>query len=128
MWPGVNKPSKRDQEVAALFYGALEVVDSTLTSLYGVPQEDAARLEQELFAWFDRLSRRPSSPESVRALRPHLISMTCKVGHVYWMGKADVERPRDEAVRRSLALGPEIIAVELENRLNSRADDGGVGH
>jgi hypothetical protein len=115
----VDKPPKRDQAVAALFERALEVIDSTLTSLYGVPNADASQLEQELFEWFSRLARRPSSPDSVRALRPHLISMACKVGHVYWMGKPVAEQPKNETVRRSLALGPEIIAVELEARLTS---------
>jgi len=41
--------------------------------------------------------------------------MTCKVGHVFWSAHLG-EEPKDERVRRVLALGPEVIAIELEKR------------
>jgi hypothetical protein len=103
--------------VSALFRESLNVIDSTLMNLYGVPREDAKRLEEELLNWFDRFARRPGTSESIKNLRPHLISMACKIGHIYWFGKPANEQPQDENAKRSLALGPEIIAIEIEGRL-----------
>jgi|SRR5215813_5632091 len=106
----------RERRVRSIISTASRLIESTLTHDYGVPQDEAVRLEEELFTWFDRLSRRPGVPESLRVLRSHLISMTCKVGHVYWSGRVG-ENPSDERVKRSLALGPEIIAIEIEKQL-----------
>ena len=109
----MDKVYSRDARVSSILSGTSRLIESTLTLDYGVPREEALRLEQELFVWFDRLARRPGVPESQKGLRSHLISMTCKVGHIYWCGRiGDV--PTDERVKRSLALGPEIIAIELE--------------
>ena len=105
----------RERRVHSIISKTSKLIESTLVSDYGVPREEARRLEQELFLWFDRLSRRPGVPESRRVLRSHLISMTCKVGHVFWSAHLG-EEPKDERVRRVLALGPEVIAIELEKR------------
>jgi hypothetical protein len=107
----------RERRVRSIISKASRLIESTLVTDYAVPREEALRLEQELFTWFDRLSRRPGVPASSRTLRSHLISMTCKVGHVYWSGRLD-EIPGDERVKRNLALGPEIIAIELEKRID----------
>jgi hypothetical protein len=106
----------RGSRVSSIISRTTLLIETALTLEYGVPWEEAQRLEHELFVWFDRLSRRPGVPESQRALRSHLISMTCKIGHIYWSGRVG-EEPSNERVRRSLALGPEIIAVELEKRV-----------
>jgi len=120
----MDKVYSKDPRVSSILSGTSRLVESALTVDYGVPREEALRLEQELFVWFDRLSRRPGVPESQRGLRSHLISMTCKVGHVYWCGRiGDV--PTDERVKRSLALGPEIIAIELEKRVETLEDPNG---
>jgi hypothetical protein len=116
-----SNPS-RDRQVRSIISKASRLIESTLLADYGVPREEASRLQEELFTWFDRLSRRPGVPESSRALRSHLISMTCKVGHVYWSSKLE-EVPADDRVKRVLALGPEIIAIELEKRFES-TDEG----
>ena len=108
----------RERRVRSIISRASELIESTLTQDYGVPREEAGRLEEELFTWFDRLSRRPGVPESRKMLQSHLISMTCKVGHVYWSGRVG-ESPADERVRRALALGPEIIAIEVEKQLDA---------
>jgi hypothetical protein len=47
-------------------------------------------------------------------LKPHLIMMACQAAHVYWSGKLSGVTPVNEDVRRSLTLGPQQIAVELE--------------
>jgi hypothetical protein len=106
----------RSGRVQRIISKASKLIESTLTSDYGVPKDEALRLEGELFTWFDRLSRRPGVPDSARTLRSHLISMTCKVGHIYWAGRIG-EKPTDERVKRALALGPEIIAIELEKSI-----------
>lgn len=121
----LNSSSDRNRLVASLFRDSLEVIHSTLVSLYGVPSDDATRLEEELLAWFDRFARRPGTLESLPGLRPHLVSMACKIGHVYWSGKTESEQPRDESARRSLALGPEIIAIEIESRLGVSPEGNG---
>jgi len=40
--------------------------------------------------------------------------MACHAGHVYWSGKPTEETPKEGSVRRSLSLGPQRIAIELE--------------
>jgi len=109
-----------DRRIRSIVSKASRLIESTLLTDYGVPREEALRLEEELFIWFDRLSRRPGVPDSTKALRSHLISMTCKVGHVYWCGRPEV--PADERVKRALALGPEIIAIELEKRIDATGE------
>jgi len=114
----MDSSSSRESRVRSIISDASKLIESTLVVDYGVPQAEALQLEQELFTWFDRLSRRPGVPDTRRGLCSHLLSMTCKVGHVYWSGRPG-EEPRDERVRRALALGPEIIAIELERRIGS---------
>jgi hypothetical protein len=46
--------------------------------------------------------------------------MTCKVAHVYWVAKSESELPKNEMLRRTLALGPEIIASELEKEIEDQ--------
>jgi hypothetical protein len=116
----LGNESFRDEEISSVFAGAFGVIDSTLVSHYRVPKEDAARLEQELFKWFHRFSRRPGSPDSIKALRPHLLLMACQAGHVYWIGKLDGRAASDDHINRALALGPQEIAIELEKNIEDR--------
>jgi hypothetical protein len=116
----LDKESLRDEEISAVFTRAYGVIDSTLVSHYRVPKEDAARLEQELFKWFHRFSRRPGSPHSIKALRPHLLLMACQAGHVYWIGRLDGGVTADEHIHRTLTLGPQEIAIELEKHIEDR--------
>jgi hypothetical protein len=114
-----NDRSRADK-VRSILRGTARVVESTLLSYYALPTEEAHKIEEELFLWFERLSRRPGVPDSFRALRTHLLSMTCKVAHVYWFGKTSSELPKNEMLRRTLALGPEIIASELEKDIEAQ--------
>lgn len=119
----MDKESLRDEEISAVFTRAYGVIDSTLVSHYRVPKEDAARLEQELFKWFHRFSRRPGSPMSIKALRPHLLLMACQAGHVYWIAKLEGEAASDEHIHRTLTLGPQEIAIELEKHIQDRESE-----
>lgn len=112
----LEKNGSGEEELRAVVRQALGVVETTLRTHYRLPPEDAAQLEREVLEWFDRLSRRPGSPSSPTLLRLQLVSMTCKIGHVYWVGKLGGNQPHDEHVRRTLTLGPEIVAIELERQ------------
>jgi hypothetical protein len=112
----MDRNGPTDKTVDLIIASDARYIEMTLVSDYGLPREEAARLTKELCEWFDRLARRPGTPAAHQSLRYQLISMTCKVGHVYWTGKG-VEQPSNETVRRTLALGPEIIAFEVEKRL-----------
>lgn len=114
----------RAQTVRSILANTAGVVESTLVSYYALPVEEAQKLEEELFLWFERLSRRPGVPETFQGLRNHLISMTCKVAHVYWVGRSDSGLPENEMLRRTLALGPDVIAIELERQIEDQDDKG----
>ncbi|MGH9365812.1 MAG: hypothetical protein ACRD1B_11200 [Thermoanaerobaculia bacterium] len=43
--------------------------------------------------------------------------MACKVGHVYWTGKPAADVPDHVRIDRALTLGPEIIAIEVEKKI-----------
>lgn len=116
---GENPP--REQAVRIILGKSSSLIHSMLVSDYGVPADEAARLTAEICEWFDRLARRPGSPASISGLRYQLISMTCKIGHVYWSGRVSGP-PTNETVRRTLALGPEIIAFELDKRFEEAGD------
>lgn len=117
-----TSPSIRDEQLRSIFAQVAPQIDSALVSRYGLPRQGADRVQQELFAWFHRLCRRPGAPASAQFLRPQLISMACRFGHIYWAARAEGEHPNNEAVRRSLSLGPELVAVEIENAIGSRDD------
>lgn len=114
----LEKNGSDEEGLRTIVRQALGVVETTLRTHYCVPPDDAAQLERELLEWFDRLSRRPGSPSSPALLRLQLVSMTCKIGHVYWVGKLGGNEPQNEHVRRTLTLGPEIVALELERQFS----------
>jgi hypothetical protein len=112
-----------DDEIRTVLEETLPLVESALLSHYRLPRDDASHLERELLEWFDRLRRRPGTPRSADLLKAQLISMTCKVGHVYWAGKLGPKDPQDESLKRTLALGPEIIAIEIEQGIHRERTD-----
>jgi len=114
-----NLPN-RDEEIRSVFAQVAPQIDIVLISRYTLPRQEAQRIEQELFAWFHRLCRRSGAPISAHLLRPQLISMACKVGHIYWSGRGQAGEGLDDAVRRSLALGPELVAIEIEKGIGER--------
>lgn len=113
-------PTNRREEIDRIFGHALPLIDSALSGQYRLSQEDAMEVEQSLYQWFHGFARRPGSPKSADGLRPHLLLMACQAGHVYWSGKVVEESPKDESVKRSLALGPQQIAIEVETVVKRR--------
>jgi hypothetical protein len=113
----------RDEEIALVFARVLETIDTALTSLYGVPREDATKIEQGLLDWFRRYARRPGSSRPANSLRTDLMMMACRAGHVYSVAQIDQHLPQSDVRERSLALGPEVIANELLEGLEKRDRD-----
>lgn len=107
-----------------LVRSAREIIRAALTAVYRVPPADSARLEGELLVWFDRLRRRPGAAPSVAALRMQLVSMACRVAHIYWTGQSGETPPADQRLERTLTLGPDVMAMELEARLAKKGSGG----
>ena len=110
----------RDEEIALVFARVLETMDSALTALYGVPRDDATKIEQGLLDWFRRYARRPGSARPADSLRADLMVMACRAGHVYSVAQFDQVASGSDTRERSLALGPEVIAKELLDSLEKR--------
>jgi hypothetical protein len=115
-----SRSVNRDEEIALVFARALETIDTALISLYGIPREDATKIEQGLLDWFRRYARRPGSARPTNALRTDLIMMACRAGHVYISAQLTDQLPSRDTVERSLTLGPEVIAKELLEAIDQR--------
>src|SRR6185436_6492530 len=78
--------SRRPDEVESVFSRALAVIHSALVSYYRLTDEEARGAEEDLFIWFQRLSRRGGHmPE--RMLRISLLSATCQYGRSFQLWK-----------------------------------------
>ena len=106
--------TNRLKEDEQIFGRARPLIHSALLHQYGLPRTEAREIEECLRDWFQAFIRRPGSPQTADLLKPHLLSMACHAGHVYWSGKPANETPKEGSVRRSLSLGPQRIAIELE--------------
>jgi len=111
-----------NSEAASVFGQLLPLIERALLSNYRLPPREANEVEQRLYDWFQRYCRRTGSrhPES---LRSELLLMACRAGHVYSVSRLEDFLATDERLKRSLTLGPEIIAIEIEKGL-----DKGRGH
>jgi hypothetical protein len=109
------------RKIDQIFGRALPLVESALLQAYRLPPEDAGEMKRCLRDWFHGFARRPGSPSTEEGLMPHLMLMACQAGHVYWAGKLTDSTPADDAVKRSLTLGPYQIAIELESSI--KGDD-----
>jgi hypothetical protein len=112
----MSSQTSRYEELDRVFSRSLRLVDSALIKEYRLSPEEASEVEQSLFVWFRGFGRRPGSPKSAEALRRHLLNMACQAGHVYWSGKLGSSQPNDETLKRTLALGPQQIAIEIEEQ------------
>ena len=102
----------------------LPLIDSALLQHYGLSRSEASEVEDCLRDWFYGFVRRPGTPCTLAQLRPHLLSMACNAGHVYWSGKIGEKVPLEGNVQRSLTLGPQRIAGELEKTQEARENPG----
>ncbi len=118
--------SGRNKEAASVFGQILPLIERALVTNYRLPPREANEVEQRLYDWFQRFCRRPGSrrPES---LRSELLLMACRAGHVYTMSRLEDVLARDERLTRSLELGPEVIAIEIERGIDKPKDPGASG-
>jgi hypothetical protein len=106
-----SNPSNVSSEAVAVFTRIRPLIDTALMRQYRLPSHEAAEVRERLLDWFRRFCQRPGL-RSPGELETELLLMACRAGHVYSTGVAD-DMTRDERVERSLALGPEIIAIEI---------------
>ena len=104
----------------SVFGRVLPLIDRALVSNYRLAPSEARQVEAKLYEWFERFCRRPGSNRSIELLRSELVLMACRAGHVYSLAKID--SAGDDGLQRSLTLGPEVIAIEIENGLSRRDD------
>ncbi len=114
-----------NKEAAAVFGRILPLIEKALLSNYRLPPSEATEVEQKLYEWFQRFCRRPGSVRSSAALRSELLLMACRAGHVYSISKLEDALAADERLKRSLTLGPEVIAIEIEKGLTKPPEGSG---
>jgi hypothetical protein len=110
-----SNPSTVSSEALAVFGRIRPLIDTALMRQYRLPPQEAAEVRERLLDWFRRFCQRPGlrSPEE---LETELLLMACRAGHVYSSSVTD-EVSADHRVQRSLALGPEVIAIEISKGL-----------
>jgi len=116
------EPSGRQSgatELGPIFARTLEALDWALLLHYAIPEKEAAEIRESLIEWFHRYARRPGRSGSLAALQVDLITMACRAGHVYCSSRLAEPRDPNQLVDRSLALGPEIIALEVAKHVAS---------
>lgn len=102
-----------DAEVERLFAGASPLIEATLTQHYRLPPEEALELKLRLRDWFHRFSRRAGSDRGTTALQTELLLMACRAAHVLATSRSE-EPPHDDLLHRTLVLGPEVVAIEIQ--------------
>lgn len=112
--------SGQSREAASVFGQILPLIERALVSNYRLPPKEATEVEQRLYDWFQRFCRRPGSRHP-QSLRSELLLMACRAGHVYSISKLEDLLSTDERLKRSLSLGPEVIALEIERGLAAPA-------
>jgi len=117
-----SEPSSRYVEIDRVFARSLPLIQTALIQEYRLSAQEAADIEQSLLEWFRGFSRRPGSPPSAEALRGHLLSMTCQAGHVYCSGRLGTSAV-DQRLQRALTLGPQQIAIEIEEQAKAKDPD-----
>ena len=115
-------PTEKNKEAVSVFGRVLPLIEKALVSNYRLPPKEASAVEQRLYEWFQRFCRRPGSARPPESLRSELLLMACRAGHVYSVSRLERVLPGDDRLERALTLGPEVIAIEIENGLDRQAD------
>ncbi len=107
----------RSGEVESVFSRTLDVIHSALVSYYRLTNEEAKGAEEDLFVWFQRLSRRGGAGQMpVKLLRISLLSAACQYGRSFQLWKLGGEQSSDLALNEMLAREPDDVAGDLERR------------
>src|SRR4030095_11138007 len=110
--------SRRPGEVESVFSRTLEVIHSTLVSYYRLSDEEATGAEEDLFVWFQRLSRRGGAGHMpVKLLRISLLSAACQYGRSFQIWKLGGAQSSDPHLNELLAREPDEGAGDLHARL-----------
>jgi hypothetical protein len=114
----MEKPSsRRPHEVESVFERTLDVIHSALVSYYRLTDEEARGAEEDLFVWFQRLSRRGGAGQMpVKLLRISLLSAACQYGRSFQLWKLGGEQSPDRALNDLLAREPDDVAGDLDRR------------
>jgi hypothetical protein len=107
------------RELDNVFVRARPLIQSALVGQYGLSREEAADVERNLREWFVRFSKRSGSTQAEHFLEQELLLMACRAGHVYSLSQ---QEGSSEERRRSLVLGPEVIAIEITRRSRESED------
>jgi len=114
----VEKSSpRRPGEVESVFSLTLDVIHSALVTYYRLTEEEARGAEEDLYTWFQRLSRRGGAGQMpARLLRISLLSAACQYGRSFQLWKLGGEQSADRDLNDLLAREPEEVAGDIERR------------
>jgi hypothetical protein len=109
--------SRRPDEVDSVFSRTLEVIHSALVSYYRLSEDEARGAEEDLYIWFQRLSRRGGAGQMpVKLLRVSLLSAACQYGRSFQLWKLGGEQSPDQELANMLAREPDDVASDLDRR------------
>lgn len=112
-----NPSSKRPDEVQSVFALTVDVIHSALVSYYRLSDDEAKGAEEDLFIWFQRLSRRGGAGQMPpKLLRISLLSAACQYGRSFQLWKLGGEQSSDVALNEILAREPDEVAGDLDRR------------
>ena len=111
--------SRRPDEIESVFGLTLDVIHSALVSYYRLTEEEARGAEEDLYIWFQRLSRRGGAGHMPpKLLRISLLSAACQYGRSFQLWKLGGEAAADEELNEVLAREPDEVAVDLDRRFD----------
>lgn len=91
------------------------MIRSALLHYYQLSAEEAAGAEEDLLAWFLRLSKRGGGPQMpAKAMRLSLLSAACQYGKSLQMWKLGGKRSRDDSLNHVLSRDPDELALDLD--------------
>ncbi len=109
--------SRRPVEVESVFTRTLDVIHSALVAYYRLSDEEAKGAEEDLFIWFQRLSRRGGAGQMpIKLLRISLLSAACQYGRSFQLWKLGGEQSGDTDLNDILAREPDEVANDLDRR------------
>ena len=109
--------SRRPDDVQSVFSLTLDVIHSALVSYYRLTDDEARGAEEDLFIWFQRLSRRGGAGQMPpKLLRISLLSAACQYGRSFQLWKLGGEESGDRELAALLAREPDEVAGDLDRR------------
>ncbi len=108
---------RRPDEVESVFALTLEVIHSALVGYYQLTEDEARGAEEDLYVWFQRLSRRGGAGHMpAKLLRISLLSAACQYGRSFQLWKLGGEKSPDAHLNELLAREPDEVAGDLDRR------------